>query len=204
MWTKPTNPTVIKLTETVRKRRKNLTPIKAPIGEDRKALCAWCVGPLRGKQRKWCGASCSDSAYAWANPQSEYGLAHLLARQGFKCVSCNYDWNPLAQSLLGTRGIPKGLDKLTQFNIRLIKALKRNSPIGTKPEVDHIHPIARGGNALGHDNHQGICTQCHKAKSKVDNSGPRSKCVRKKKGKEGISKCFCQICVPKIALPGII
>lgn len=168
------NPTVHELTRTWRKRRINLSDIEAVKGEDGKPCCAWCLTALKGRQQKWCGQACSDSAFAWANPQSEYGLAFLLARQGYKCP-CGHDWNPLADSLLGTRGIPKKLDRLTEFNIRLVKGVKRHTPKEHRPEVDHITPISKGGSPLDVDNLQILCYTTHKAKSKIDNSGPRKK-----------------------------
>jgi 5-methylcytosine-specific restriction endonuclease McrA len=39
---------------------------------------------------------------------------------------------------------------------------------GKKPEVDHIVPIALGGDTVGFDNHQILCYDCHKCKTKVD------------------------------------
>lgn len=157
----------------------NLSDISAAIlaegPEGTKKGCAWCLVPLTGRKYKWCSQACGDSAFAQANPQSEYGLAYLLARQNYACPGCLHDWNFLANSLKGTRGIPLFLDHLTQFSVRLVKALKRYSPKGTKPEVDHVIPVALGGDPLGFENHQAICYTCHKAKTKIQNSGPRKK-----------------------------
>lgn len=178
MWTKPLNPTVIQALKECRERRKNLSTFKAAVTAEGKA-CAWCLTLLKGRQIKWCSPVCGNSAFAWANPQSEEGLAFLLARQDYRCSACALDWNPLADSLLGTRGIGKSLDRLTTFSVRLLKSLKRQSPKGTKPEVDHIIPIAKGGQALGFDNHSAKCSTCHLAKTKLDNSGPRVKKVVK-------------------------
>lgn len=174
MFKPSVNPEIASLTKTHRGRRLNLSDLVTPLLEGQK-LCIWCLTPLTGRKLKWCSEACSTSAFAWANPQSDYGLAHLLARQNYACAGCNMDWNLLADSLKGTRGIPMFLDHLSRFSLRLIKAVKRYSPKGTKPEVDHIIPVSKGGQCLGFDNLQGICYICHKAKSKVDNSGPRKK-----------------------------
>lgn len=176
MFRSSNNPKIPELTKSHRKRHLNLSDLK-PIEKDGSKLCLWCLIPLTGKKYKWCSPPCSYSAYSWANPQSEEGLAYLLAKQSYKCaqLTCQYDWNPLADSLLGSRGIPKALDKGTIFNIRLIKSLKRQSPNGTKPEVDHIIPFAKGGEAIGFDNHQVLCKRCHLEKTKIDNSGKRIK-----------------------------
>lgn len=174
MYKDSTNPTILALTLSHKKRTIGLSSIKPILVEGVKS-CVWCLGPLKGAQRKWCSPLCSHSAYTWANPQSEEGLQVLLARQDFRCAQCQYDWQPLTKSLLGTRGIPKALNTHATFNVRLMKALKRYSPKGTKPEVDHIIPIHKGGLSIGFDNHQTICYNCHKTKSKLDNSGPRKK-----------------------------
>jgi 5-methylcytosine-specific restriction endonuclease McrA len=56
---------------------------------------------------------------------------------------------------------------------RYMLEFKYHAQHDRKPEIDHIHPISKGGAALGLDNHQAICYTCHKAKTSVDNSGPR-------------------------------
>lgn len=174
MYIPPSNPIIIALAGTHRPRRFNLSE----LGQNFVGgvlSCVWCLSPLSGRQIKWCSPICSHSAWSWANPQSSEGLGYLLARQNFTCVICGLDWKPLASSLLGTRGIPRSLDYLHTFSIRLVKALKRLSPLGTKPEIDHFVPISRGGISLGFDNHRAICSTCHLAKTRIDNSGPRSR-----------------------------
>lgn len=192
MYKKHNNPTVEELTETCRKRSIRLTDLTGPENpavpaeEIRAAYrdktlrngrdCFWCLTALTGRKIKWCSQECSNAAFAWANPQSEEGLAQLLARQLYRCNGCQYDWNPLADSLLGRFGIPKALDRLTQSNPKFVKMVKNRSAInGRKPEVDHIIPIAKGGSSLSLTNLQALCYTCHKAKSKLDNSGPRKK-----------------------------
>lgn len=150
MWKVPLNPVVVKALLSCRKRSMNLSDIKVPIDLAVPALgngklCAWCLSPLTGRKYKWCSSECGNSAFAYANPQSEYGLQYLLSRQDFRCSSCQYDYSPLAQSLLGTRGIPKLLPYRETFSIRFMKPLKRQSPKGTRPEVDHVQPVALGG-----------------------------------------------------------
>lgn len=204
MWTKPQNPTVIKLITECRERRMNLSPIVAAVSAEGAKLCAWCLAPLTGRRYKWCSKACGDSAFAWANPQSEYGLAHLLHRQDYSCAGCAHNWHPLANSLMGTRGIAKA-HNVAQFSMRFMKSLKRQSPKGTKPEVDHVIPVALGGATLGFDNHQAICTQCHKAKTKIQNSGPRTKKARcpNQTAKTKLNCCFCSACCPDgVKLPG--
>lgn len=60
-----------------------------------------------------------------------------------------------------------------KINERLTKLIKYKAPTERLPEVDHIVPFAKGGQAIGFDNHQALCYSCHKTKSKLDNSGPR-------------------------------
>jgi 5-methylcytosine-specific restriction endonuclease McrA len=49
-----------------------------------------------------------------------------------------------------------------------MKRLKENVDPKLKPEVDHVIPIFKGGQALGLDNHQAICYSCHKGKTSKD------------------------------------
>lgn len=63
----------------------------------------------------------------------------------------------------------------TSIDWGLMKRLKNKVAAERLPEVDHIVPISKGGQALGHDNHQAICYTCHKVKTKKDLSGPRKR-----------------------------
>lgn len=114
---------------------------------------------------------------AWAYPQKEDGLRFLLIRQDWKCIDCQFDYMPFMESVL-----EKDKAYMTMFDQQLhtiswfyFKRLKRKVPKENRPEVDHIIPVAKGGYTLGLDNHACRCYQCHKKKSKVDNSGPRNK-----------------------------
>ena len=145
----PKNPKVIELTKSYRERSYavgNLDLIKRPDGLDG---CIWCGEKLKSKH--WAARYCDDpecarSMYAWSNPQKDQGRQYLLDRQDYVCNICKYDW------------------KMHSY-----------WPDDRQPEVDHIVPISKGGEALGLDNHQAICKTCHKAKTKIDNSGPRKK-----------------------------
>lgn len=102
-----------------------------------------------------------------------------MARQDFKCASCAFDYAPYVTGSLNY--LNKGREKVDPASIssvmceRLAKLIKYKTPTDRLPEVDHIVPFAKGGQAIGFDNHQALCYTCHKAKSKLDNSGPRKK-----------------------------
>lgn len=146
---------------------------------DEKNHCVWCQIALTGKKYKWCGPECMESAFAWANPQKEQGLQVLLARQSWKCNLCQYDYAPHVEETRKKMSwyYPemRTLDVSAKFHWVFVKRLKRLVPKNRRPEVDHIVPIYKGGQSLGLDNHQAICYLCHKAKTKKDLSGKRSK-----------------------------
>ena len=53
---------------------------------------------------------------------------------------------------------------------------------GKKPEVDHIVPLALGGDPVGFDNNQVLCYDCHKEKTKIDVGAiAKQKRIRKQK-----------------------
>lgn len=170
------NPRVPELNKTHRQRTCSPSLLK-PILIEGIRFCTWCgLTELTGsKLKKYCSDKCCTSVMAWGYPQGEEGLASLLARQGYFCLICHYDYNPLADSILGKYGVPKSLDRLTIFHHKFIKILKSHSSGATLPEVDHELPISKGGQAIGLENVRAICRNCHKIKSKVDNSGPRKK-----------------------------
>lgn len=176
------NPQIAEITTTYKKRVFNLSDIVLPQGVYRK--CVWCLGPLKGAQRRWCGDDCLNEAMAWGNPQKEYGLGVLLIRQNFKCNICSYDWGAIVEGIYaGEAKRPYGWVEAKdtwrfKFNFWLAKKLKyvmAKTDKDRRLEVDHILAISKGGQSVGLGNHQAICHLCHKEKTKVDNSGPRKK-----------------------------
>lgn len=167
------NPKVLELTKTWTKRSVDLTQLKkiqVPEGK----FCAWCAQDKLSGNQKYCSNACKVSANAWAYPQKEYGLGCLLMRQDWKCNVCQYDYVPLVEQLLvNGRIYDKPKDYKTMFSWTLVRRIKQKSPQERKPEVDHIIPVSKGGITLGISNHQALCFSCHKAKTKIDNSGSR-------------------------------
>lgn len=176
MFKKAANPVIEQLEKSQRDRRMNLSDLEGITVEGKKH-CIWCLGPLKGRQYRWCSADCSNYAFAWANPQKEHGLNILLVRQEWKCNICSLSWLGLALELYNKahpRDASKGSPNFGKsYDYLLMKRLKRTVAAKWKPEVDHIVPIYKGGQALGIDNHQAICYSCHKKKTGKDLSGKR-------------------------------
>jgi hypothetical protein len=119
---------------------------------------------------------------AWANPQKFEGLFCLMLKQDWKCAGCAYDYREFAREkfLKRSERWHKTLSEndFIKYNYTMMAFIKSMDDNKLKPEVDHIIPISKGGTALGLDNHQVLCFTCHKKKTKIDNSGPRTKkCV---------------------------
>ena len=176
------NPIVEELTKSIRTRTYNLTCLKAiklpelnSKGKN-KRLCAWCaVAEIHGGNRKYCTTHCSQSAMAWAYPQKEDSLRFLLIRQDWKCFVCQYDYRPVLEAISARdRHMVPGVD-IAILPWYYFKRLKLTVPGDRLPEVDHVVPIYKGGNALGIENHQVLCFTCHKTKTKIDLSGKRTK-----------------------------
>lgn len=144
------------------------------IVKDGVSYCAWCSDkPVTGN-RKYCNDQCRDNCYAFINPQKELGLEYLLQSQDLRCAGCNFDYKPMIDNIsekYRKRNI-RGFEEEGYSNIRLFKLLKavveNLHGRGKKPEVDHIVPIALGGDPVGFDNHQVLCYDCHKDKTKID------------------------------------
>jgi HNH endonuclease len=159
------NPQVLELTKSHRKRSINLGTLRAirlpelNIKGKPKRMCCWCTeGELFSNAQKYCSESCSSSAMAWAYPQKEDAIYFILERQNWKCNGCQYQYV-----------------KNVGRKFRIIRKLKHSVPKERKPEVDHIIPISKGGPSIGIDGCQILCYSCHKAKTKIDNSGLRKR-----------------------------
>lgn len=176
---KPTsNPKIELLEKSHKDRALLLSYLKPEPDEFGKRWCLWCgVVEVKHANRKYCSKACSLAIFSWANPQKGNGLHFLLDRQGWKCRACDYDY---AEVLRATRSYYNRRNVLiptigVNDSERFMRWFKRTCPPERKPEVDHVIPIYKGGAALGFQNHQAICFTCHKAKTKVDLSGPRKK-----------------------------
>lgn len=184
-YKKSPNPKIEELTKSHTERTVPLDSIKAIRLEDGTRLCVWCQTNKLGTHhnQKYCGTECSNQAMAWAYPQKEQGLGYLLLKQDYCCNICQHDWKPFIEdNIIGKTYGTKGIEAQgwrERFVWAVIKRFKsrinRSETKHLRPEVDHIEPIYKGGQSIGLDNHQAICYGCHKAKSKVDNSGPRKK-----------------------------
>lgn len=140
--TKSENPEVIEIIKNCTARRYNLSDIHVKRREDGKRYCLWCDKvKLTHGNRKYCSLTCSNSAFASMNPQQVTGRNFLLEKQENKCNNCSFDFKTI---------------------------VKVACIVGRTPEVDHIIPIALGGQSLGFDNHQVLCYDCHKTKTKKD------------------------------------
>lgn len=66
------------------------------IKRNGRVFCAWCnSNELRPPRKKYCSGECSNSSTAYCYPQSdEFAFKILLARQGFKCSGCSFDYRP--------------------------------------------------------------------------------------------------------------
>jgi len=182
MFKKSANPKIEELTKSCTLRQYSVGNINHVIRLDGSKGCVWCGDPLKNNHpaRRYCSdVNCKHSIYAWGYPQKENGLWELLARQDFCCKICGYDYKPfIDDTLIGKYYGLKNKNKVdyrSHFNYYVVKLLKRVIDKAWKPEVDHIVPVSKGGASLGLDNHQAICSSCHKTKTKIDNSGPRRK-----------------------------
>lgn len=181
LFKRPGNPEIEAITKSCKKRSyalSHLKVIKLPeldLKGKNIRLCAWCaLTILKRSSQKYCSKECRYSARSWAYPQKEENIFFLFNRQDWKCNVCQYDYISLIEQLLvNGRVYNKPGDFRQVFSYYLIRRIKSKGLKERKPEVDHIVPISKGGTSLGNENHQVICFTCHKAKSKLDNSGPR-------------------------------
>ena len=168
------NPKVTELKKGDNRRHINASSFKKIIKNGVKH-CAWCGdNPVTGN-RKYCNDACRDNCYAFIQPQKEYGLEYHLQTQDFKCADCKFDYKQTMDKMdlaYKKRNIMGWDENRLQANPWYFKRLKKlvNNEFGRskKPEVDHIVPIALGGDTVGFDNHQVLCFSCHKNKTKLD------------------------------------
>ena len=101
-----------------------------------RGTCKWCWKKKCPSYRhKYCTDECRLSAEIFCYPQREYSKLYHMVQQEGACANCE---RIFFESYEGYQ---------------------------LAPELDHCVPIFKGGQALGHENHQLLCKQCHKIKS---------------------------------------
>lgn len=174
------NPQVFELTNTSKLRTYSLSNLRLPEGLTK--LCVWCLSPLQGKLRRWCGDECVKEALVWGRPQSYHGLYALLKKQNNKCNLCNLSYEDYINGLMPQNSVYRGSNLSSRQIEVLMKRFRRAVPRSIRPEVDHILAIVLGGKALGLENHQILCASCHKEKTKKDIKEKFSKYQNPRKG----------------------
>lgn len=168
MFKESKNPKIEELTKSHKERSIQLSSVHA-IKIDNKRFCLWCAEvELKRKNQKYCSPECSRSAMAWAYPQKEENLALLLQKQNYKCNICQFDYAPILDEIVARFSKTTEKDWRNKYSWYIFKYLKSWAGRKRRPEVDHITPIYKGGECLGHGNHQVICYTCHKEKTSKD------------------------------------
>lgn len=168
MYKVSTNPKIEELTRNHKGRSYSLSDLKPLKLDEISKNCIWCLSKLTGNRYKWCSETCIHSALAWGRPSGGHGLYELLIRQDFSCAVCKFLYKSYMENALNKANIHKGYlyPRMRSRKIDiLVKIFKRAIPKDFSPEVDHTVPIWLGGQAIGLDNHQILCRQCHKIKT---------------------------------------
>lgn len=110
---------------------------------DRKRnLCKWCWKESTPTYRhKYCSDECRLSAEIFCYPQQQLSKLFHLTQQDGLCANCEREFGKVYEGR-----------KLEM-------------------ELDHCVPIFKGGQSLGHENHQLLCKECHKIKSIEERKG---------------------------------
>jgi 5-methylcytosine-specific restriction endonuclease McrA len=104
-------------------------------------ICGWCGRALEGRRTAWCSSDCATASDRASGlyVRSDALRANRKANGGaLRCSNC--------------------------------QRLLTNGPDGeeSRPEVDHIVPLALGGDLVAPSNIQVLCRTCHKKKTALD------------------------------------
>jgi hypothetical protein len=125
-----------------------------------KNLCKWCwTNKTPSGRQFYCGDSCKLSIELFCRPQGEESRRFLMKRQDGKCAHCDYDFS------LKTKLRPYGTSAPVWDDENKLSFKTDTTYIPDRGEVDHIVPISKGGIALGQENLQLLCMECHRIKS---------------------------------------
>jgi 5-methylcytosine-specific restriction endonuclease McrA len=135
----------LKYTSNSKELRNSIQKIERPFGEVH-GICNFCGKTLPDKRRQWC-----------RDENDKYGkcVAEYLALRGYyekEVIRRNKE----KYKVLTCEGCKKPIKKCVKIEGR------------RSYTIDHIQPIALGGDAKNPDNLQILCDTCNKAKTKND------------------------------------
>lgn len=150
-------------------------------------LCCWCnVGKIIKPNRRYCSDGCVSSAFAYCNPNTPTAKGYILMqRQQCACAGCGtlYEKHIISKVInyLKERDERNSDERRKELGLMLWPDKTPYTYIfhntGWFIQVDHIHPIFRGGSGIGLHNIQVLCIDCHKEKTRLENisQGSRKK-----------------------------
>ena len=125
--------------------------IRSPAG---RPLCRRCLGECTGKRRTFCSAACVEW---WRIRRSPAYLRRLVRlRDKGICRSCyvnTYEIRREANRFVGAA------------RAAYLRAVGFPANRSTYWDMDHVLPIAEGGDPFSLDNLQSLCVRCHKRKT---------------------------------------
>lgn len=126
--------------------------------QTQEGCCAVCKEEITDKQKqRYCTDRCREIAYAvqkfylWRKVREK-----ILEKREEKCARCGY--NPCERE----KELEKKKEKLEEKHEDVIRVSM--SPKKAL-EVDHIKPVAKGGDVFDPDNLQILCKDCNRSKS---------------------------------------
>ncbi len=137
---------------------------KYRVGSDR--FCLWCRSgaPLKHHARVYCGDNCKKSANMFCYPQSNTMKAYILIEfQQCACTLCGLSYEDRILRWIERKENRKGTEEWEIGPTMNILGYQLSAI--NEIDVDHKIPLHRGGIALGLDNIQAVCRQCHKDKT---------------------------------------
>lgn len=137
-------------------------------------LCRWCGGDvhrLSPKRRTFCSDECVHEFNIRSS--SSYIRTYIGKRDKYTCQICQLDckgfmrrlWRYVNDKLAGVKyseWTEKKKDYETEFfhlhNMDWVNTSSRS----TFYDIDHIHPVVKGGHQCGEENLRVVCLSCHR------------------------------------------
>lgn len=165
--------------------------------------CRWCKGPCHPPKKSWCGSP--ECVRQWRIRTNHRTFrAAVFERDRGICASCGLDTNQYDVGLL-KRLIEHELsrpylhicdrraheERIQRLRTSLEDAyawIRINAAESAVWEIDHVKPIADGGDYFDMRNISSLCPICHKIKTQEENIARSKKKSRKSSGRRK-SRC---------------
>ena len=122
--------------------------------------CRWCNSSIKPPRRTFCSAACVHEHKLRSD--NRYMRGCVYQRDRGLCGVCGVSTILVGRAIRSAETKEEELRLRKIFSVPSKRKVWRRKHDGAIFDVDHIHPVAKGGGLAGLDNLRTLCLSCHR------------------------------------------